>query len=106
MSSSSTLISPWQVNLLLRLLSQYSAEAERLRYLTESVLKFYNKDDLNFTIQVTGEEVNILPKTAVKEECQTGHFSYSLNSLSQNENCITGVQYDPLYERKHYNNYF
>ena len=83
---------------LVRLLSEYTSEAERLRYLTESILKFYNKDDLNFTIQVTGEEVNILPVTGVKEEYQCGQYSYNDNDR--------GVQYNPVYERKHYNNYF
>ena len=86
-----------------RLLSEYSQQAERLRYLTEAVLTHFNKDQVNFTIQVSGEEVNILPRTDVKEEYQTGQdqFPCSLN------NSISSVgQYQPLYERKHYINYF
>lgn len=79
-----------------RLLSDYSQEAERLKYLTQAVLTHFNKDQINFTLQVSGEEVNILPRTEVKEEYQTG----LTNSIS------SGGQYHPLYERKHYINYF
>ena len=78
------------------MLSDYSQAAERLKYLSEAVLKHFNKDEVNFTLQVSGEEVNILPRTEVKEEYQDG-LNNSITSLGQ---------YYPLYERKHYLNYF
>ena len=86
-----------------RLLTEYTQEAERLRYLSEAVLRHFNKDQINFTLQVRGEEVNILPRTEVKEEYQTGLDQFSCNLT----NSISSVgQYHPLYERKHYINYF
>merc|ERR1719427_2270794 len=51
-----------------RLLSVYSAEADKLKNLTDLVLRHHSKDNSNFTVQVSGDEVNILPKTEVKEE--------------------------------------
>ena len=86
-----------------RLLSEYTQEAERLKYLTEAVLTHFNKDQVNFTIQVSGEEVNIMPRTEVKEEYQAGQdqFPFSFNTS------ISSVgQYHPLYDRKHYQHYF
>ena len=86
-----------------RLLSEYSQEAERLKYLTEAVLTHFNKDQINFTLQVSGEEVNILPRTEVKEEYQTGMDQFPCSFT----NSISSVgQYHQLYERKHYINYF
>ena len=85
------------------MLSEYGQGAERLKYLSEAVLKHFNKDEVNFSLQVSGEEVNILPRTEVKEEYPDGQdqFPCSLN------NSITSVgQYYPLYERKQYLNYF
>ena len=36
-----------------RLYSVYSMEAERLKKLSETVLNYFNKDNLNFTLQVS-----------------------------------------------------
>ena len=36
-----------------KLVEKYQQEAKRLRQLSQSVLDFYNKDDLNFTLQVS-----------------------------------------------------
>ena len=85
------------------MLSQYSQETERLKYLTEAVLTHFNKDQVNFSLQVSGEEVNIMPRTEVKEEYQAGQdqFPFSFNTS------ISSVgQYHPLYDRKPYQQYF
>lgn len=37
----------------IRLYSVYSMEAERLKKLSETVLNYFNKDNLNFTLQVS-----------------------------------------------------
>ena len=42
-----------QTLLQFRLYSVYSMEAERLKKLSETVLNYYNKDNLNFTLQVS-----------------------------------------------------
>ena len=81
------------------MLSQYSQETERLKYLTEAVLTHFNKDQVNFSLQVSGEEVNILPRTEVKEEFQAGQDQFPYSSVGLG-------QYHPLYERKHFINYF
>lgn len=84
-------------------MSEYSQEADRLKYLSEAVLKHFNKDEVNFSLQVSGEEVKILPKTEVAEEYQDGRaqFHYSLHSS------VSSVgQLQPLYDRKHLINYF
>jgi len=51
-----------------RLLSDYSAEADKLKSLTDFVLRQSSKDNNSFTLQVVGDDVKILPKTEVKEE--------------------------------------
>jgi len=52
-----------------RLASVHAAEAEKLASLTDLVLKHHGRDSQsNFTLQVVGETVTVLPKTEVKEE--------------------------------------
>ena len=36
-----------------KLVQKYQEEVKRLRQLSQSVLQFYNKDDMNFTLQVS-----------------------------------------------------
>ena len=42
-----------------RLYSVYSMEAERLKKLSETVLNYFNKDNLNFTLQVSQKILNL-----------------------------------------------
>jgi len=51
-----------------RLLAVYAAEADKLKTLTDLVLSHHSKDNNTWSLQVVGDEVNVLPKTEVKEE--------------------------------------
>merc|ERR1719427_1412382 len=93
-----------------RLLALYASQAGRLKKLTEIVLGHHNKDDSNFSLQVDGDEVKILPKAEVKEEDipqQIENFCMEENSFSQfsflNNNLPT-QESDTIYQRKQYNN--
>jgi len=108
-----------------RLYSVYSMEAERLKKLSETVLNYFNKDNLNFTLQVVGDEVNILPKKEVKEELSSSAMDtfdhqflpfnqfYNIN-INNNNNYNSHVtqagcpcpQNNPIYELKQFNNFY
>jgi len=51
-----------------KLVSTYSSEANKLTQLTNLVLAHNNKDPNQFLVKVDGEEVKILPKSAVPEK--------------------------------------
>eukprot|EP00091_Calanus_sinicus_P023071 TRINITY_DN7613_c0_g1_i3.p1 TRINITY_DN7613_c0_g1~~TRINITY_DN7613_c0_g1_i3.p1 ORF type:complete len:162 (-),score=43.26 TRINITY_DN7613_c0_g1_i3:99-584(-) len=51
-----------------KLLSSYSTEASRLQRLTDTVLAHHNKNPQQYMVQVDGEDVKILPKSAVAEK--------------------------------------
>lgn len=91
-----------------RLYNVYNLEAEKLRHITECVLKHFNKDVANYSLQVSGENVNILPRTEIKEEVdnslETFHqflpinvntFYNNLNHLNNNFNETCNSQVDP-----------
>jgi len=51
-----------------KLISAYSSEATKLTRLTDTVLHHHNKSPQHFLVQVAGEDVKILPKSAVCEK--------------------------------------
>lgn len=75
-----------------RLYSVLNSETLKLRHITECVLKHFNKDEANFSIQVSGENVNILPRTEIKEEVdhslETFHQFLPINTFYNNLNHV------------------
>eukprot|EP00092_Neocalanus_flemingeri_P023386 GFUD01025355.1.p1 GENE.GFUD01025355.1~~GFUD01025355.1.p1 ORF type:complete len:397 (+),score=117.00 GFUD01025355.1:167-1357(+) len=51
-----------------KLISVYSAEANNLTMLTDTVLAHHNKSPEHYLVQVEGVDVKILPKSAVREK--------------------------------------
>merc|ERR1719318_2245155 len=93
-----------------RLLSVYAAEADKLKTLTDVVLSHHSKDNNTWSLQVVGDEVNVLPKTEVKEKDilpkpvrrygMEGHTNTMFNSM--------GINYQEIrqmYPGKQYNCY-
>jgi len=93
-----------------RLLSMYSAEADKLKTLTDIVLSHHSKDSSAWSLQVEGEEVKVMPKTEVKEEDMLNQpvGSYPMSPASWNtypSNMGTNYQEhnNQTYQRKHFN---
>jgi len=96
-----------------RLASVHAAEAEKLASLTDLVLKHHGRDSQsNFTLQVVGETVTVLPKTEVKEEESSSeeierYSNDGMTSYQPNYNNInpTFQGNSQMYPRKLFNYY-
>jgi len=80
-----------------KLLSSYSSEASKLTRLTDLVLTHHNKNPHHHIVQVVGEEVKILPKSAVAEKDRIPKPVSSLRHSYQAESYSTGSQHRGLY---------